>query len=391
MPWKETHVLEERVKFVNAAIEGAWPFADLCRSHGISRKTGYKFLERYERYGLEGLVDRSRARFEQADRTPDHIVDRIVEERRAHPYWGPRKILRYLQRTNPSILDWPAISTAGEILKRHGLVQDRKTKRRTPSGIPRDPARADRPNLVWCADFKGHFRTGDGSRCDPLTVSDDFSRFVLGCRCVAGLGFEHVKPAFIRIFEQYGLPQVIRTDNGAPFASTGIGGLSPLSVWWIKLGITPQRIDPGQPQQQGAHERMHRTLKNETVVPPKADLRSQQKAFDKFRKEYNNDRPHEALGDRTPAEFYSPSPKPFPAHEPEAAYPSHYEVRRVERKGSLKFANKDIFLGSALATELVGFESASDHHWRIYFRHIPVAIFDTESKKILRFALFTGE
>lgn len=387
MPWKETHMLEERLKFVNAAIEGSWPFVDLCRSYGVSRKTGYKFLERYQRYGLEGLHDRSRARFHQ-EQTPDHIVDMIIEEKHDHQYWGPRKILRVLQRRNKSILDWPAVSTVGEILKRHGLVQERKKKRRTiPSEEAHNLIRADRPNLVWCADFKGWFKTLDGFRCDPLTVSDDFSRFFLGCRCVASLGFEHAKPAFTRLFEEYGLPFVIRTDNGAPFASTGLAGLTPLSVWWIKLGITPQRIAAGKPQQQGAHERMHRTLKRETAMPPKKNLRDQQRAFDRFRKEYNRERPHEALGDKPPAEFYRPSPKPFPSREPVAHYPSHYEVRRVRNKGSFKIQKVEVYLSSALAGQDIGLEHASDHHWRIYFCHLPLAVFDVESKKLLRFSL----
>lgn len=387
MPWKETCVMEERLKFVTAAIEGGWPFADLCRAHGISRKTGYKFLERYNKYGLEGLRDRSRAPLVQAQATAPEMIDLLLDERRAHPRWGPRKIVRFLERKHPSILEWPAVSTVGEILKRHGLVEKRKRRRRTPPSNATPTLEARAPNHIWCADFKGHFRTRDGSRCDPLTVSDGFSRFLIGCRCVGGQSVGDVLPAFSRLFERYGLPRVIRTDNGPPFASAGLLGLSQLSVWWIKLGITPERIMPGRPDQNGAHGRLHRTLKAETAMPPRDNLRAQQRAFDRFRVEYNTERPHEALEDRTPSDLYRPSAKPFPSREPVVHYPDHFDVKKVRTSGAIRVKRHDVHISHALIGEPIGLEQASPRHLRLHFCHVPIGIYDLESEKLLRFAL----
>tara|TARA_Y100001933_G_C18927315_1_gene533737 strand:+ start:79 stop:1257 length:1179 start_codon:yes stop_codon:yes gene_type:complete len=386
MPWKESNVLHERIKFVNEAIEGQWSVTDLCRKYGISRKTGYKFLERFRDHGLDGLMDRSRAPESQPNRVSGEMIDTLIDRRIQYPTWGPRKVLRSLQRENPAIIEWPAISTVGEIFKRHGLVKSKKKRR--PNGLyhrgPGDPA--NRPNQTWCADHKGPFRTADGYIVNPLTVSDEYSRFLLGCQCMESLASEATIPAFKRLFQRYGMPDAIRTDNGSPFASAkGLGGFTPLSVWWVKLGVTPQRIQPGKPQQNGAHERMHRTLKNETANPAARDRRSQQRSFDRFRKQYNEIRPHEALDDDTPAMHYSHGVKPFPSRIPEPNYPGSYEVKRVRSKGSVKLHGTEVFITSALDTEWIAFEQISDLQWRVHFYHLTLGVYDLGSGKWLHF------
>ena len=386
MPWKEKNVLNERLEFVHEAIKGNWSISDLCKKYGISRKTGYKFIQRYRDLGPWGLEDRSRAPHHQANRVSDQMIDMLVDARHRYPTWGPRKIVKVLQRDNPSIIEWPALSTAGEIFNRHGLVKSKRKRR--PNGqyyrgrgdIP------DRPNQVWCADHKGPFHTADRYKVDPLTVSDEYSRFLIGCRCMDSLGSEATIPAFIRLFQRYGLPDAIRTDNGSPFASSkGLGGFTELSKWFAKLGITPQRIEPGKPYQNGAHERMHRTLKAETANPAARNRRAQQRAFDRFRKEYNEVRPHEALEDDTPDMHYKHSVKPFPSKVPEPEYPESYETKRVRCKGSVKLHGKEIFITSALDKEWVAFEQISDLQWRVHFYHLALGVYDLGTGKWLHF------
>jgi transposase InsO family protein len=299
MPWKETHVEEERMRFIVSCLdqESDWPMSEVCRAFGISRKTGYKWLERYDSFGLEGLKDHSRAPKTQPHGVSAAMVERVLKLRRRHRFWGPRKLVAWLRREEPAIA-WPAPSTTGEILKRHGLVRSRRRRRRAvPQGGTGlcQPAAA---NDQWSADFKGWFRTGDGQRCDPLTIADGFSRFLLRCRVVEQPDDEHSRPVFRSTFREYGLPLALRTDNGPPFASTqALGGLTRLSVWWVKLGITLERIEPGHPQQNGRHERMHETLKQETAWPPRPNGRAQQRAFNDFWYVYNFERPHAALGE----------------------------------------------------------------------------------------------
>jgi hypothetical protein len=271
----------------------------------------------------------------------------------------------------------------GEILKRHGLSVPRRRSRRTPPYT--EPfAGCSSPNDVWCADFKGWFRTGDGCRCDPLTISDASSRYLIRCQFVDRPDFTHVKPIFEAAFLEHGLPLAIRTDNGVPFATTTLSGLSRLSIWWLKLGIIPERIEPGRPDQNGRHERMHRTLKNETAKPPKATLRAQQKAFDRFRKEYNYERPHEALNQRPPGKSYCDSPRPYPLIIPEIEYPDYMKIRKIHHQGDMRWRGRQIYLSHTLAREYVGLNQIDDRLYDIYFDNIKLATLDDYTFKIIR-------
>ena len=374
--------MDERVEFIGMYLHGGYSMSALCLEFGISRKTGYKYLHRYRVGGVEGLMDRSRAPQRHRNAVPGDQVDEIVILRGLHPSWGPRKLRAWLLR-HRSETRWPASSTIGEILKRHGLVVPRHRSRRT---VPySDPfVGYDSPNDVWCADFKGWFRTGDGSRCDPFTLTDGRSRFILRCQAVIRPDYTYVKPLFDAAFREYGLPRAIRTDNGPPFATTTLAGLSRLSIEWIKLGIIPERIEPGKPAQNGRHERMHRTLKQETAKPPKANLRLQQQAFDRFRQEYNYERPHEALDQLTPADIYFVSPKELPLRLPEIEYPDHYVLRKVHSQGDLRWKSRQIHLSETLAGETVGLEQVSDRSWNIYFATLKLAILDDITFQIQR-------
>jgi transposase InsO family protein len=384
MSWKETDVLKERTKFIVASWDEDWTMTELCRAFDISRKTGYKLLKRYSESGFDGLRDLPREPHSRPNETPAKVVELLVQSRHAHPHWGPRKLLLWLSKRDPEMI-LPAPSTVGDILKRHDLVKPRKRRRlATPTNQPL--SHALRPNDVWCADFKGWFRTGDGCRCDPLTVMDGYSRFLMACQALANQGIEAAKKCFERIFREYGLPWAIRTDNGSPFGSRGLGGLTRLSVWWIKLGITPERIEPGKPQQNGRHERMHLTLKQETAMPPKGSVLAQQRAFNIFRDEYNTDRPHEALDGRVPAELYTPSPRPYPNRLPKPEYPGHFEVRKVRSDGCIKWKKQLLFLAETLGGEQIGLEQVDERRWRILFFDMELALLDDPTRKILRYS-----
>lgn len=386
MPWKETHVEEERMRFVAACLdeESDWTMSELCEAFGVSRKTGYKWLERHALFGLEGLRDQSRAPKTHPNALPAAVVEQLLKLKRRHRFWGPRKIMAWLKREEPAI-SWPTASTAGEILKRHGLVRPRRRRRRAVTqgtGLSQPSAANDQ----WSADFKGWFRTGDGQRCDPLTISDGFSRFLLRCRVVQQPDDEHTRPVFRSTFREYGLPVAMRTDNGPPFASTqALGGLTRLSAWWLKLGITLERIDPGEPQQNGRHERMHETLKQETARPPRANGRAQQRAFENFWYVYNFERPHQALADTPPAQSYEASPRPYPEREPEVAYPGHFEVRRVRTSGEIKWRGEFLYVSQALIGEPVGLEPMSERHWRMFFGPLALGLLDDRTGKLLAY------
>ncbi len=382
MPWKETHVMDERMKFIADYLEGEWNMSDLCRAYGISRPSGYELVARYKGEGPQGLQDRSRARHRHPNQTAAEIAEKVIELRKAHPRWGPRKLRGRLARKEPGVI-WPAPSTIGELLKRQGLVSARRQVRRTPRVPINRRAQLQGPNDIWCADFKGWFRTGDGRRCEPLTITDEFSRFLLTCHAVERPDGEHTYPLFERAFCEYGLPLAIRTDNGSPFASRGVGGLSRLAVWWIKLGIRPERIDPGKPQQNGRHERMHRTLKQEIASPPCSSWQAQQRALEDFRQQYNFERPHQALDNTTPSDHYSSSTRSYPNRHV-IEYPSHYVVRRVRSNGEIRMRGQLHFLGEALSGELVGLERADDRYWHIHFGPIPLATFDHFSRSLRR-------
>lgn len=382
MPWKETHVMDERMKFIAEYLKGEWTMSELCRAYGISRPTGYELVSRYQAEGPEGLRDRSRARHRHPNQTAAEIAEKVIELRKAHPRWGPRKLRGRLMLREPEA-GWPAPSTIGALLKRHGLVSARRQVRRTPRSAIDRAAQLQGPNDVWCADFKGWFRTGDGRRCEPLTITDQFSRFLLTCHAVERPDSEHTLPLFERAFCEYGLPRAIRTDNGSPFASRGVGGLSRLAVWWIKLGIRPERIDPGKPQQNGCHERMHRTLKQEVASPPRSSWQAQQRALEDFRHEYNFERPHEALENLTPSHHYSSSTRPYPNRHL-IEYPDHYVVRRVRSNGQIRMRGQLHFLGEALTGELVGLDRVDDRNWHIHFGPVPLATFDDFTRTLRR-------
>ena len=375
MPWKASSVMEEKLRFIFEHDWGEQTMQELCRSYGIARETGYVWLRRYRAYGVAGLVEHRRAAHRHHNQTPEEIEQVVLELRQAHMRWGPRKLKRILQRDEPG-RTWPAVSTIGALLKREGLVVARRKRWRTaPYTAPL--AHADEANRVWCADFKGWFRASNGERIDPLTISDAHSRYLLRCQAVEKTNTARVQAIFEAAFREYGLPQAIRTDNGAPFASRALGGLSRLAVWWIKLGIVPERIQAGHPEQNGRHERMHRTLKAEAAQPPANNRRQQQQALDRFRQEYNELRPHEALEMRTPAEVYQPSSRIFPAHVPEPQYPQSMLVRTVRHHGHFRWKKHDVFLTEVLWGESIGLLPEDDRWFTIYFAHLPLARFDS--------------
>lgn len=384
MTWKVTCPMDERLKFMSYYLEGEMSVSSLCRSFGISRKTGYKFVTRYMNNGLDGLKDLSRAPHNHLNAVSEAIVRIVIDARQRHPSWGPRKLRVWLQNNNPGIV-LPVSSTIGEILKRHGLTVPRRRSRKTPP-YNKPFTGYDHPNAVWSADFKGWFLTGDGIRCDPLTISDNYSRYLIRCQAVPAIDYFDVRPVFESAFREYGLPRAIRTDNGPPFATTTVGGLSKLSIWWIKLGIIPERIRPGHPEQNGRHERMHRTLKHDTASPPRKNWRLQQKAFDRFLIEYNRERPHEALDQKTPDSQYQESLRSYPMILPEITYPDSMIVRSVKAQGDISWKAKHIYLSQTLAGELVGLYQIDDRFWDIYFTDIKLAQLDTVELKLKHYS-----
>jgi putative transposase len=379
--WKESSVKDERLQFIEECQSQEWSMAEVCRRFEISRKTGYKWLDRYESGGTDALKDGSHAPHSNPRQVLEEVEDAIVQARGKHAHWGPVKLRTWLDRTAPEI-QWPAASTIGEILHRHGLaVPQKKRPRATPNSEPLKHAVG--PNLVWCADFKGWFRCQDGSRCDPLTITDAYSRFLLRCQAAKHPDIWYTKPLFEATFREYGIPESIRIDNGAPFASVGIGGLSELSVWWIKLGIRPERIEPGKPAQNGRHERMHRTLKQETAQPPRANAREQQKAFDEFRQEYNWERPHQALQGKSPADCYQDSFRPYRSRIRPVEYLSDWQTRQVSPGGQIRWNQAYVFVGRALSGEPIGLELVGDGKWRVWFSFYELGTFD-ENKLLIR-------
>ena len=375
MPWTETHVMDERMRFIGRWLNDEASMAELCRQAGVSRKTGYKWVARYQADGPAGVVDRARTPHTHPQAMPAVAAEALLRLRATHPTWGPRKLVAHLAAQQPE-RDWPAPSSVGDLLKRHGLTVARRRRQHAP---PRTHplAHATAPNAVWCADFKGWFRTGDGAKCTPFTLSDAHSRYLLRCQVLGdATDTARVRPLCEAAFREFGLPAAIRTDNGPPVASTGAGGLSPLSVWWVRLGITPERIRPGKPGENGRHERLHRTLQAETACPPAASGRAQQRAFDAFRRIYNEARPHEALGQLPPAQVYTPSPRPFPSRLPELTYPAAWEVRRVRQNGQLRCGRGWLYVSATLAGEHVGLAPTTDGCWDLYFGPVLLGALD---------------
>src|SRR5580704_2666654 len=380
MPWKASSVMDEKIRFICKYEEGE-SMSELCRRFGISRETGYVWLRRFRQTGFDGLIEHSRAIHRHANQTPKDIEEMVLELRQAHMRWGPRKLKRILERDEPG-RTWPASSTIGSMLKREGLVVARKKRMRTaPYTAPL--AHASAANRVWCADFKGWFRTLDGERIDPLTITDAHSRYLLRCQAVEKTDTERVQAIFAAAFGEYGMPEAIRSDNGAPFAARAVNGVSRLSLWWMKLGIRPERIQAGHPEQNGRHECMHRTLKQETASPPAASPRAQQRAFDRFRRDYNGLRPHEALGMQTPAAVYAASSRIYPGRTREPEYDLAFKVRRVQQQGQFRWKSERVFLGTVFEGERVGLLPHDDRYYTVYFAQFPIALLDSRELKIV--------
>lgn len=374
--------MNERTKFVLEANEGWTSVTELCERFGISRRVGYKWLARYRNGGLAALEDRSRARQVQAQATPSDIVAQIVALRQKHTSWGPRKLRERLLASRPTIR-WPAPSTIGEILRREGLSKRRPRRRREDGAWPLMRTSADCANRVWTADFKGEFRLGCGRLCYPLTIQDAHSRFLLGCHGLPGTATAGARSVFERVFREYGLPEVIRTDNGVPFSTRALGGLSSLAVWWIRLGIRLERTRRAHPQDNGAHERMHRTLKEEATRPARMSPELQQRVFNEFRRVYNNERPHEALGQRPPSRVYEVSPRRMPKKLPALAYPEGLVLRRINSHGEFAWRRRRYFLSQTLHHQVVGLQLNSAGSWNLYFGPALLAQLD-EQEQVLR-------
>jgi transposase InsO family protein len=374
MPWARTDCMSERLKFIASYLEAEQSFSDLCRDFGISRKTGYKWVSRYDADGAVALEERSRAPHSHPNAVPPDVVESIVMLRRRHPRWGPRKLRVLLKQKRPRITP-PSTSTIGQILKRQNLVQPRRRRRRS-SPYGERLREYDAPNAVWCADFKGHFPVGGvgGERCHPLTISDGYSRFLLRCRALRHPLSLPVRRVFESAFSEYGLPRAIRTDNGPPFSTLAPAGLSRLAVWWIRLGIRPERILPGRPDQNGRHERMHRTLKADTAKPPRSSIPAQQRAFDRFRMEYNLERPHEAIDLQVPGSLYRPSLRAYPSRLPEVEYPAKYKVCVAYPNGVISFESTQWYISHCLAGERIGLEPFGEGSWRVHFGWIPIGL-----------------
>lgn len=374
--------MDEKMRFISALLAQEESMTELCEQFGISRKTGYKLLGRYRAAQAAGLVERSRAPHVIPWAISQAQAQAIVGVRRAHPSWGPKKLRARLDERAPA-QRWPAPSTIGELLRREGLSQSRK-RRRGASPSPSPLRTAVTANDLWCIDFKGWFRTADGARCDPLTVTDAYSRYLLCLKPVARPDHANCRSELERVFREYGLPYALRSDNGAPFASVGAGGLSRLSVWWVKLGIMPERIEPGQPQQNGRHERMHRTLKAECASPAAATMLAQQRRFDQFRAEFNQQRPHEALGQTPPAKHYTPSARDYPGRLEDPPYAADFELRRVRSNGEIKWQGELVFIGAALTGEVIGLIETEDGDAEVFFGPVPLGIIDGVSLKLMR-------
>lgn len=384
MPWIETAPMNEKVKFISAYLNNEnSTFQALCERFNISSKTGYKYVNRYKEEGLDGLKERSKSPHVQANRMASHIEQSILDVKTHHPNWGSKKIKNWLQQERGDVF-WPAKSTIDDLLKRHDLVIPAKRKKRV---VPYTQPfiLCNEANDTWSIDYKGQFLLGNKQLCYPLTVTDNFSRYLLaveGSKRISRIG---VKKILRDLFSEYGLPLAIRSDNGAPFASHAIAGLSELSVWLIKLGIVPERIRKGHPEENGRHERMHLTLKKETASPPQYNQRQQQQRFHAFRIEFNEQRPHEGLHFNRPAWLYRHSNRCFPSKVAKVEYGSDFEItRHIRTNGTMKWGGKELFISETLSGERIGMKPHSETEWLMYFSFLPLAIFNEETLKVSR-------
>jgi putative transposase len=381
MPWRESCTMDQRVEFIGEWLSGLSTVVELSERYGLSRKTAYKWIGRYREEGAAGLSDRSSAPLMHGRATAEELVEMILQQKEARPSWGPRKIIAKLAEVYPD-LAWPVPSTAGEILKRAGLVKPRRRRFRAPPSLG-GLTQAERPNHVWAADHKGWVLLGDRERCEPLTISDSLTRFLIGLSAGDSTCVAQAQAGFERAFEEYGLHETIRSDNGAPFASNGVTGLTALTVWWAKLGIRHERTEPGKPQQNGRHERFHLTLK-EAMEPPAPSRAAQAARFEAFRTDYNEERPHEALGQTPPARHYERSPRELPKRLPEPDYPKEADIRRVRSTGEIKWAGDLLYVSAALIGELVAIEELDNGALRMRFYDTPIGVIDPRQKRLRR-------
>lgn len=386
MPWNgEVSTMDFKISFIGDLINQRFTnFRSLCERYGITTKTGYKFKKRYESEGPDGLKEKSKRPINSPNKTPEHIEKAFVDLRCKHPDRGAKKIVIPYIKKHPT-WDIPSEATISNIIKRNGLVETHRRRMRLQHpGRPYTAVSAS--NQLWGIDFKGQFKTLDGVYCYPLTITDSHSRCILACEGLLGPKLDDTKRILTKVFREYGLPERIRSDNGIPFSSAiALGRLSQLSVWWIRLGIFPELIEPGSPQQNSRHERMHKTLKAATTRPPAANLRSQQRKFNSFVNDFNNERPHEALGQKTPASVYTQSPKNFPSKLPQVEYPSHFEVRRVSRNGGIRWNNKWVWASQPLEEEFIGFEEIDNGLYNVYFGFVLIGRYDERSQHIETF------
>ena len=380
MPWRERSPVDLRVQFIGEYQTELWSMTELAEQYGISRKSAYKWVTRYEHGGAAALLDQSRRPWTQPSATDPRLIAALLAVRRRHPRWGAKKLLAVVKRQDARAA-WPSRSTVCDVLRRHALVVPRPRRRPLPHG-GHALAPITGPNETWTTDFKGEFRTGDRRYCYPLTLRDGFSRYVLRCDALLSRSYALTRARFERAFADYGLPVRIRSDNGGPFAGPGLGRLSRLNVWWIRLGIVPERIGLGRPEQNGSHEQFHRVLKADTTRPPAATARAQQRRFGAFYREYNEVRPHESLDDQPPATRYTASPRPLPTRLAPLEYPGHMEVRRVSSAGCISWRGIPIFLTEVLEGEDVGFEEVADGHWTLSFATVRLGRFDERTRRI---------
>lgn len=380
MSWNETCTMKERIKFILSYEADLVSFSDLCKDFQVSRKTGYKWLKRYDTEGFKGLQNQSRAPLHHANQISEKIESMILEAKRKHPHWGPKKLINWLGQEY-SHLEWPATSTAGDLLKRHGLVKARKRRIRTPPYTQPFELCED-PNDVWSIDYKGNFTLGNGQGCYPLTLTDNCSRYLLACEAFPAISGLDVKRTLIRVFKEHGLPKAIKSDNGSPFSTRGLAGLSRLAVWWIKLGIVPERIKPGCPQENGRHERMHLTMKQEVITPPKETMLLQQSALDDFRNEFNHQRPHEGIDNKRPAWLFAQSPRAYPEQIKPIEYDSSITTRKIRTNGTMKWNGREVFVSETLIGERIGLIQVNDIEWEIQFSQLSVGIFNEKSLKV---------
>lgn len=381
MPFKEAHVVDMRERFVEESYRTLRSFSEVCRKYGISRKTGYKWRERYAGGGRPALVDQSRRPRTCPWATPPEVVEAIVKVRRSYPDYGAKKIRWYLERHRPE-LELPSLTTTHNILDRAGLVEPRRPRlRRWHPGRPCKAA--GEPNELWTIDYKGQFRLQDKALCYPLTTQDRYSRYLLDCRGLANTKTVPARKALERLFRAHGLPKRIRSDNGTPFASNALGRLSTLSVWFIQLGVIPELIEPASPYQNGAHENMHQHLKRRTARKPRANLRAQQRAFDDFRREYNTIRPHEALKGQIPASLYRPSSRPYPKTLEPITYPEHFEVRRVSTNGGIRWLSGWVNVSHLLGGLYIGLEEIDHGLFDVYFGPVWLGRFVEVKRRII--------